>query len=70
MLLKAETCILKTGQSELYFAKLKPEEKVELAVSMTDACVRMCADGIRDRQSRISERELIEQVRERLMFMK
>ena len=52
------------------FAKLKPEEKVELAISMTDACVRICADGIRDRQPTISDRELIEQVRERIMFAK
>jgi hypothetical protein len=54
----------------LSFEKLKPEERVELAINMTDVCVRICADGIRDKQPTISERELIEQLRERLMFSK
>jgi hypothetical protein len=54
----------------LSFAKLKPEEKVELAISMTDVCVRICADGIRDRQPTISELELMKQIRERFEFMK
>lgn len=54
--------------SGLNWRKLKPEEKVNLAISMSDVCVRVCADGVRDQNPGISEEELIERVRERLMF--
>jgi hypothetical protein len=37
---------------------------------MSDVCIRVCADGVRDQNPGISERELIERVRERLMFDK
>ena len=50
--------------------KLKPEDRVNLAVGMSDVCVRVCADGVRDQNLGISEEELIERVRERLMFGK
>jgi len=50
--------------------RLKPEEKVDLAIGMSDVCVRVCADGVRDANPGISEEELIECVRERLMFGK
>ena len=49
---------------------LKPEERVNLAVGMSDVCVRVCADGVRDQNPGISEEELIERVRERLLFGK
>jgi hypothetical protein len=52
------------------FGRLKPEERVDLAVGMSDVCVRVCADGVRDQNPGISEKELIERVRERLMFGK
>jgi len=29
--------------------RLKPEERVNLAVGMSDVCVRVCADGVRER---------------------
>jgi len=48
--------------------RLKREEQVDLAVSMSDVCIRVCADGVRDENPSISEEELIERVRERLMF--
>lgn len=48
--------------------RLKPEEKVNLAVGMSDVCIRVCADGVRDQNPGISERALVERVRERLMF--
>jgi len=35
---------------------------------MSDVCIRVCADGVRDQNPGISEEELIERVRERLMF--
>jgi len=50
--------------------RLKPEERVNLAIGMSDVCVRVCADGVRDQNPGISEEELIERVRERLMFGK
>jgi len=45
---------------------LKPEEEANLAIGMIDACVRICADSIRDRE--IEEEELLELVRERIIF--
>ena len=27
--------------------RLKPNEKVAIAIDLTDACIRICADGIR-----------------------
>ena len=50
--------------------RLKPEDRVNLAVGMSDVCIRVCADGIRDQNPGISEAELIGRVRERLMFDK
>jgi hypothetical protein len=50
--------------------RLKPEDRVNLAVGMSDVCIRVCADGVRDQHSGISEEELVERVRERLMFGK
>lgn len=50
--------------------RLKPKERVNLAVGIGDVCVRVCADGVRDQNPSISEEELIERVRERLMFSK
>jgi hypothetical protein len=49
---------------------LKPEEKVAIAMDMTDACVRVCADGIKAQCPGISEAELIEKLRERLEWSK
>ena len=48
--------------------RLKCEERVNLAVGMSDVCIRVCADGVRDQNPGISEEELIERVRERLVF--
>jgi len=46
--------------------KLRPEEKVEIAVNMSDVCVRICAEGIRDQNPRVKEERVIEKVRERI----
>jgi len=48
--------------------KLKPEEKVKLAINMTDACVRICVDAIKDQDRTIKEEELREKVRARSMY--
>lgn len=50
--------------------RLKPEERVNLAIGMSDVCVRVCADGVRDQNPGISEEELIERVRERFEWSK
>ncbi len=53
-----------------YLGKLKPEEKVLLCIDMTDGCVQICADGIRNQFPDISEEEFIEKLRERLEWPK
>lgn len=50
--------------------RLKPEVKVNMAIGMSDVCVRVCADGVRDQNPGISEEELIELVRERIEWSK
>jgi hypothetical protein len=54
----------------LLVRRLKPEERVNLAIGMTDVCVRICADGVRDGNPSLGEEEIVERVRERLMFSK
>jgi hypothetical protein len=49
---------------------LKPEEKVAIAIDMTDACVRICATGIRAQCPDITEAELNEKLRKRLAWSK
>ena len=48
--------------------RLKPEEKV--AIDVTDACVRMCAAGIRAQCPSISEAELNAKLSKRLEWSK
>jgi len=50
--------------------KLTPEEKVNLAISMTDFVIEICAAGIRDQNPNITEAELREKLRERIMYQK
>jgi len=50
--------------------KLKPEEKVKLSIGMTDACVKICADSIKDQIEDIKEEELLDKVRARTMYQK
>lgn len=54
----------------LDWSKLKPEERVNLAVNMSDVCIRICAEGVRSQHPKISKEKLIEAVRERLMYDK
>ena len=49
---------------------LKPEEKVALALDMTDGCVLVCAEGIRNQCPDITEEELLAKLRERLEWSK
>jgi len=52
----------------LSVSRLKPEEKVNLAINMTDVCLRICAEGIREQHPDITEKELVERVRERIQY--
>jgi hypothetical protein len=45
--------------------KLSPEEKVKIAINMSDVCVRICAEGIRNQHKSISQEKLIEEIRKR-----
>lgn len=50
--------------------RLSPGEKVDLAVGMSDVCVRICADGIRAQFPGISDEEVMERLRERIEWGK
>ena len=54
----------------LSLGKLKPEEKVNLAINMTDVCVSVCVEDVKHEHSTINEEELMELVRERMSFGK
>jgi hypothetical protein len=47
-----------------------PEVKVNMAMDMTEAMVRVCAEGIRAQYPHIAEKELMERLRERLEWTK
>lgn len=50
--------------------RLAPEVKVDMAVDMTNTCLRVCAEGIRAQFPGITEEELLEKLRERLEWGK
>ena len=52
------------------FETLKPEEKVNLSIGMIDTCIHICADALRDQDTTITEEELLEKVRARIMYKK
>lgn len=54
----------------LTLEKMKPEEKVNLAINMIDVCVQVCADAIKDQDATITEKELLERLRARVMHGK
>jgi hypothetical protein len=58
------------GSESERLGRLKPDEKVAVAIDMSDACVRVCADGIRAKHPGISEEELLVRLRERLEWGK
>jgi hypothetical protein len=55
---------LKTKRSDL------AEEKVNLAINITDTCVRICTDSVRDSHPMVKEEDLLECVRERIMYLR
>jgi hypothetical protein len=54
----------------LKLEKLTPEEKVNLSIKMVDVVTCICAEGIKAQNKNISERELLEKLRERMRFSK
>jgi hypothetical protein len=63
-------CVLIMSEYWKRLGHLKPEEKVLICMDLTDGCVRICADGIRNQFLDISEEELIVRLRERLEWSK
>ena len=49
---------------------LKPEEKIDATIQMTDAVVGICADGIRDQNPNMTEKQLQEELRKRINSQK
>jgi hypothetical protein len=58
------------GDDEERIGRLKPEQKVDMTVDMSEACVRVCAEGIKSQNPSITEGELIEKLRERFEWGK
>lgn len=58
----------KVRAATLSWGKFKSEERVNLAISMTDTCIRVCAEGIRHRNQALTEEEVKEMIRERIMY--
>lgn len=50
--------------------KLRPEEKVDLSISMIDTCIHICVDALKDQDETIKEEELLRKVRARIMYKK
>ncbi|MFP3985166.1 MAG: hypothetical protein ACLFU9_04275 [Candidatus Bathyarchaeia archaeon] len=50
--------------------RLTPEEKVNMAIEMSEVCVHLCAEGIKVRYPGVSEEELLEKLRERIAWTK
>jgi hypothetical protein len=49
---------------------LNPRRKVELAIEMSDACIAVCAAGIKAQKPGIDEDTLLEELRKRIKWMK
>lgn len=58
------------GKDVKQLGSLKPEEKVAIAIDMTDACVRVCRAGIRTRCPDATEIDLNEKLRKRFEWKK
>ena len=50
------------------WSRLKPEERVRVAVSMVDVVTRICADSERERNPSVTEDILISILRRRFQF--
>ena len=50
--------------------QLPPEKKVDIAIDMTNACLKLAVEGVKSQDPEIGEEELIEKLRERLEWTK
>jgi hypothetical protein len=50
--------------------RLKPEEKVNMAIDMTEAMVEACVGGIKAGNPKMTEQELMKELRRRLRSTK
>ena len=50
--------------------RLSPEVKVNMAVDMTEAMVRVCLEGVKAQNPRLNDGELMERLRERFEWAK
>jgi hypothetical protein len=62
--------LVQAGEDAKRLGCMKPEDKVAIAIGMTEACVRVCKAGIRAKCPGASEAELIEKLRKRLEWQK
>jgi hypothetical protein len=62
-------CLLREEDWERV-GRLKPEVKVNMCIDMSEAMVRVCAEGIKAQFSGISDEELMEKLRERFEWSK
>ncbi|MCL5877271.1 MAG: hypothetical protein M1540_05615 [Candidatus Bathyarchaeota archaeon] len=58
------------GEESERLGHLKPDQKVQIAIDMTDGCMRVCADGIRQQFPGISDEALLDKLRERIKWAK
>lgn len=70
MLLKGGSDKNSVLATPLNLRRLKPEEKANIAIDMTDACVRICAEGISAQCPSIDGDELLKMLRERIAYAK
>ena len=54
--------------AELSWARLKPEDRVRVAIEMTNVVTQICADGVKETHPKITDEELISLLRRRFSF--
>lgn len=57
-------------RNEERLGRLPSEVKVNMAIDMSEACVRICAEGIKAQFPDITEEELVEKLRKRFEWSK
>ena len=49
---------------------LKPEQKIAIAIEMSDICMQICAAGIRVQNPNLSEKHLLKELEKRIEWRK
>lgn len=63
-------CVRLDSKDEERLGRLPSEVKVNMALDMSEACVRLCVEGIKAQFPDITEEELVEKLRERFEWSK